>query len=198
MKRIILIVVFVFIGLSSIKAQEIESPIVKQKIDTNFINKITEFPALHRGCIFPVTLICNGKKTRVIVENGYFYNCLEKKFNFTQDEYIAYIRNILKNDEAVPFCLEDKIDNNKGDGSNVTIEEVIYKGNNMYINEYKNNPKKLIEWAFDKDRCLSMQRYRAIIFEILYQYKVEISKGCESQCLLYWNDPVIDSVSNRK
>lgn len=191
MKRIILIIVFVFIGLSSVNAQEIESPIVKQKIDTNFINKITEFPALHRGCIFPVTLICNGKKTRVIVENGYFYNYLEKKFNFTQDEYIAYIRNILKNDEAVPLCLEDKIDNT----SDICIEEVNYKGNNMYINEYKNNPKKLIEWAFDKDRCLIMQRYREIIIEILYQYKVEISKGCESQCLLYSNDPVIDSVS---
>lgn len=191
MKRIILIIVFVFIGLSSVNAQEIESPIVKQKIDTNFINKITEFPALHRGCIFPVTLICNGKKTRVIVENGYFYHYLEKKFNFTQDEYIAYIRNILKNDEAVPLCLEDKIDNT----SDICIEEVNYKGNNIYINEYKNNPKKLIEWAFDKDRCLIMQRYREIIIEILYQYKVEISKGCESQCLLYSNDPVIDSVS---
>ena len=138
MKRIILIIVFVFIGLSSVNAQEIESPIVKQRIDTNFINKITEFPNLHRGCIFPVTLICNGKKTRVIVENGYFYNYLEKKFNFTQDEYIAYIRNILKNDEAVPLCLEEKIDNT----SNICIEEVNYKGNNMYINEYKNNPKK--------------------------------------------------------
>ena len=193
MKRIILIIVFVFIGLSSVNAQEIESPIVKQKIDTNFINKITEFPNLHRGCIFPVTLICNGKKTRVIVENGYFYHCLEKKFNFTQDEYIAYIRNILKNDEAVPFCLEEKFDNTY----NICFEEVNYKGNNMYINEYKNNPKKLIEWAFDKDGCLSMQRYRAIIFEILYQYKVEISKECEIQCLIYWNDPVIDSVSDQ-
>lgn len=192
MKRIILIIVFVFIGLSSVNAQEIESPIVKQRIDTNFINKITEFPNLHRGCIFPVTLICNGKKTRVIVENGYFYNYLEKKFNFTQDEYIAYIRNILRNDEAVPLCLEEKIDNT----SNICIEEVNYKGNNMYINEYKNNPKKLIEWAFDKDGCLSMQRYRAIIFEILYQYKVEIRKECEIQCLFYWNDPVIDSVSD--
>ncbi|MDD3286768.1 MAG: hypothetical protein PHI14_04650 [Bacteroidales bacterium] len=153
----------------------------KSKIDTNFIYKITQFPSVGRWYVFPVTLDCNGNKIKVIVDNGYFYMCLEKKFGFTQEEYKAYIRDVLINEKTVPFCLEERIEYKL---SKILMEEIKYY-NNTYINEYRNDMDKFLKWAFDENRELTKYKFTGMIVEILYENKIAIHYGCEGGYYFY-------------
>jgi hypothetical protein len=181
MKKIVLIITFLFIFTSLANAQNSVSITSEHSVDTNFIYKITEHPVIRRGYVFPVTLECNGKETRVIVDNGYFFQCLKKKYNFTQKEYITYIRDILINDKVIPYCIEEQIDNNKG---YIYLEKIVYY-DNPYIKEYQNDIEKFLKWSFDKNHHLKKNKFRGMIVEVLFKNNIAVAFGCESFAYFY-------------
>lgn len=188
MKRIILFLELILCCFFYVAAQS-DSTInnKKAKIDTNFIYKITEHPSLGRWYVFPVTLDCNGKKIKVIVDNGYFYRCLEKKFGFTQEEYKAYIRDVLINEKTIPFCLEERIDCKL---SKILMEEIEYY-NNTYIDEYRNDMDKFLKWAFDENSILTKEKFTGMIVEILFENNIAIKPSCEAPYYVYYKSDEI-------